>query len=143
MAKVNNSHQKNLGMAVSAGVLLALFLAILLNNSKTFFGVYIPTVMAEQINSYLAVGLVVLAIALHRQRKSPTDMRVLRTLSWFLVFALVVIGLRFVALEMIYVPSWSNNGFTVSGGIMLLFAGLIAGWLVGWMSLRSRKLHLR
>jgi hypothetical protein len=127
---VSPKDRKTLGRQVSALVIVCLIAALLVSNMKSFFGIYIPFQMVEQIRSWLSFGLFVLAIALHRQRRKPQPIRIVRTLLCFVSFALLVIGWRFVAGD----PTWlamQNDGFTVSGGFMMLFAGLIVGWLAG------------
>ena len=127
-----NKQQKHyLGMAISAGVLLCVMLALWVNSMKTFFGIYIPEEMVGDISGWLWVGLIVLAFKLHRQRKNPEPEKVIRSILGFVSFALFVIGLRFVAIEFHIFPNMANNGFTVTGGFMMLFSGLIAGYLLG------------
>jgi hypothetical protein len=137
MAKQQYTYQKKLGMAVSAGVLLCIVMAIAVYNSKKLFGIYIPVGMAEQINHVLAVGLGWLAIALHRQRRAPTNAGIAKMVLWFVSFVLFVIGWRFVAGDT-YILTPISDGFTVTGGFMMLFAGLIAGWLLTTLP-RTRK----
>jgi len=128
---VNKQQKHYLGMAISAGVLLCVMLALWVNSMKTFFGIYIPEEMVGDISGWLWVGLIVLAFKLHRQRKNPEPEKVIRSILGFVSFALFVIGLRFVAIEFHIFPNMANNGFTVTGGFMMLFSGLIAGYLLG------------
>lgn len=122
------------GMAVSAGVLLCIFAAVMVGNMKTLFGIYIPKEMAVGIAAPLSFGFAVLAYALHRQRKNPETTKVYRVLGYFLAYALFVIGSRLTAAEMLAFSnegSFPNNGYTVTGGFMMLFSGLLAGYLKG------------
>ena len=117
-------------MAVSGGVLLSVVLALYVGNMKNLFGVYVSTRMVEDIATPLVIGLLVLAYKLHKQRINPEPAKIVRTLLWFLSFVLFVIGWRFVAID-IFPPFFASNGFTVTGGFMMLLSGLTAGYLIG------------
>ena len=136
---MSNSKKHYLGMLVSAGVLFSVFAFFAVGNMNSFFGGYIPKDMLLGITSPLSVGFVVLAVALHRQRKNPEVHTLLRTLSWFLSYALFVIGWRFVALEFKLPGNIADDGYTITGGFMMLISGLSAGYLLGTTKLKGKK----
>ncbi len=127
---MNKVQRHQLVMAVSAGVLLSILAAYIVGNMNSFFGVYIPREMLDAINTGLALGFTGLAISLHLQRKNPALKQLVRTLAAFLAYALFIVGWRFVAGETT-MAGGSNDGFTVTGGFMMLVSGIGAGYLFG------------
>jgi len=128
----------SLGNIVSVGVLLCILASFAVSNMHTFFGIYIPKDMVVGITSPLSFGFLGLAVVLHYQRKRPVATRIVRTLVWFLAFVLFVCGWRFVAGE-VSPPFQANDGFTVTGGFMMLCAGLISGYLFATNKARGKK----
>jgi hypothetical protein len=114
------------------GVIVAsLIVAALLHNRHTFLGVHLPGSIAFQLNNQLTGLFLVLAVVLFVERRRLNKERLISTLLGAAAIILFVVGLRYASLGVGPVQLMQDDGFTVTGGLLMLLSGLIAGWMIG------------
>ena len=108
-------------------IVACLLLSGVVGNAKTFFGLTVSREALMYITSPLSIILIAFAIALVFMRKSLTKSKLIDGSLSLAAITLFIVGWHFAA-----GPSdWSgNDGYTVTGAFLMMFSGIIAGYLI-------------
>lgn len=104
-----------------------LLLSGVVGNAETLFGLTVPQEALMYITSPLSIVLIGFAVALLFLRKSLTISKLVDGTLSLAAITLLIVGWRLAAGP---ADLSGNDGYTVTGGFLMMFSGVITGYLI-------------